>query len=167
MKSTKNEEQKVLVNEEVQDHNGSKMLLGEINEKNFDTADYSWYKDYYNSFKIDTETIDSFKDKLGDYDVKIFMGTWCSDSKRETPNFFKVMDYAGYPDSKIEMYAVDRQKHSLNSEEKGKEITHVPTIIFYKNGKEVGRIVESPINTMEQDIRDIVNGNPQTPNYSY
>ncbi|MXV37507.1 thiol reductase thioredoxin [Flavobacteriaceae bacterium Ap0902] len=160
------EEKKPLVNKEIDDR-GNKMLQGEINEDNFATADYEWYNTYYDSYDLQKDTIDSFKDDLQDYDIKIFMGTWCPDSKRETPYFFKIMDYAGYPDDRIHMYAVDRNKKSLNGEEEGYNITHVPTFIFLKDGKEVGRIVESPINSLEEDIRDIINGTPQTPNYSY
>jgi hypothetical protein len=32
----------------------------------------------------------------------------------------------------------------------------VPTIIFYENGKELGRIVESPEKTLETDILKIL-----------
>ena len=47
----------------------------------------------------------------------------------------------------------------LEEFEKGLNITNVPTFIFYKNGKEVNRIVESPRVSLEQDMIDIINGN--------
>ncbi|MGI9525955.1 MAG: thioredoxin family protein [Weeksellaceae bacterium] len=165
-KENTKKEEKVLVNKEVE-VNGQKMLKGAVNEETFRDAKYDWYDTYYDSYTLDEKTIDTFKNELQELEIEVFMGTWCPDSHRETPHFFKIMDYAGYPDNRIEMYAVDRDKKSLNGEEAGKDISHVPTFLFYKDGKEIGRIVESPINSLEEDIRDIVNGTPQTPNYAY
>lgn len=158
--------QKVMKNEE-QEYKGKKILVGEINEDNFKVEPYNdWFPMYYDAHKTNTEIIDKIADELKGYEVKVFMGTWCGDSRQWTPAFFKVMDYAHFPQNQIHMYAVDREKHSLNEEEKGLNISHVPTFIFLKNGKEAGRIVEAPINTLEEDIRDIVNGKPQKPNYA-
>lgn len=161
----KNKVEKELVYNEVDD-NGHKMLKGQIDKDVFAKEGFAWYSQNYNSYTIDKPTIDAFKDELKDFDVTVFMGTWCSDSQREIPHFFKIMEYSNYPINAIQMYAVDRNKESLNGEEQGQNITHVPTIIFSKDGKEMGRIVESPIQTLEEDIRDIVKGTPQTPNYS-
>lgn len=158
--------QKVMQNEE-QDYKGSKILVGEINEHNFEKAPYNdWFPANYEYYDVDVQQVDAIAQDLKNLDVKIFMGTWCGDSREWTPAFFKVMDYADFPHDHIEMYAVNREKHSLNNEESGFGITHVPTFIFLKNGKEVGRIVESPINSLEEDMRDIVNGHPQIPNYA-
>lgn len=152
-------------NQEI-DYNGSKMWLGEINEDSFKNGNYPWYDQEYQIHNLDTEVINEFKSKLQDFDIEVFMGTWCSDSQRETPAFFKIMDAAGYPDNRIKMYALDGNKKSPYGYETESNVHYVPTFIFYKNGTEVGRIVESPINTLEEDIRDIVNGMPQTPNYA-
>lgn len=155
------------MNNQEQDYNGSKILVGEIDEHNFEKEPYNdWFPLNYDAHEVDAKTVDAMATALKKFDVKVFMGTWCEDSRQWTPAFFKVMDYAGFSDSQIEMFAVDRSKHSLNNEEAGLDISHVPTFIFMKDGKEVGRIVESPINSLEEDIRDIVNGNPQTPNYA-
>lgn len=66
------------------------------------------------------------------------------------------------------MIGVNRQKKSFNGEEINKNVTHVPTIIVYNNKKEeVGRIVESPVSSyLEEDLAQIVNGTPLTPNYA-
>jgi len=52
-----------------------------------------------------------------------------------------------------------RDKTTPEQFEKGLHITNVPTFIFYKNGKEVNRIVESTVIYLEQDMLDIVSGN--------
>jgi tetratricopeptide (TPR) repeat protein len=58
----------------------------------------------------------------------------------------------------------DAYKQSPTGEEKGLNIHRVPTFIFYKDGKEVNRIVESPKTTFEYDIKAILNGK-YTANY--
>ena len=41
----------------------------------------------------------------------------------------------------------------------------MPTFILYKDGVELGRIVETPIESMEDDIFNILIGSPPQPNY--
>jgi len=71
----------------------------------------------------------------------------------------------------LEIIALDYRKGhyktSPTGEEKGLNIIKVPTIIFLKDGKEVNRIVESPLETLEQDIAQIVFKKDYVPNYAY
>lgn len=157
--------EKALENQEI-DHNGNKMWLGEINEQSFENGNYAWYQSNKDNYEVNHDVVAEFAKDLKDYNIEIFMGTWCGDSKRETPNFFKILDAANFPEDQITMYAVDTNKNTPSGIESEKDVRYVPTFIFYKGGKEVGRIVESPMNSLEEDIRDIVAGNPQTPNYA-
>jgi thiol-disulfide isomerase/thioredoxin len=99
----------------------------------------------------------------------VFLGTWCGDSKREVPRFYKVLDAAKFHENQLQVIAVNKTeesyKQSPNHEEKGLNIHRVPTFIFYKNGKEVNRIVESPVETFERDIHEIIIEKKYTPNY--
>ena len=143
------------------------MLVGQIQKNDLRKAPFTnWYKENYKWHEVNKDLVDSFKKELKDFDIEIFMGTWCGDSHREVPAFYKILEVAKYPENKVHTFAVNRKKETGGAFEENKNITHVPTFIFYKNGKEVGRIVESPINSLEEDIRDIVSGNPQTPNYN-
>ena len=56
-------------------------------------------------------------------------------------------------------------KQSPEHEEAGLNIHRVPTVIFYKNGKEINRIVEHPIETFEADIQNIITNNNYKSNY--
>ena len=87
------------------------------------------------------------------------MGTWCSDSQREVPSFYKIMNAIGYQTNKIDLISVDREKSTPQELEKGLDINYVPTIIFYKYGEEINRIVEAPIESLEKDILTILSGN--------
>ena len=59
----------------------------------------------------------------------------------------------------------DKIKQGPNGEEKGLSIHRVPTFLFYKDGEEIGRIVESPVGNLELDIAQIYAGLAPRPNY--
>lgn len=147
---------------------GTKMLFGGVEESAFHKAPFStWYLTEYDSYQTKPEMIKDFKGKLKRYRIEVFMGTWCEDSKREYPRLMKILKEAKFPEKRMITYAVNENKRSFYGEELSKDIRFVPTIIFYKGGKEVGRIVESPVSgSLEEDILMIVNGVPNTPNYA-
>lgn len=82
----------------------------------------------------------------------VVLGTWCPDSRRNVPHFLKVADACGMPSDSIKLYGVDRSKKSDDGLTAEYNIERVPTFIFFKGGKEIGRIVESPELTIEQDM---------------
>jgi thiol-disulfide isomerase/thioredoxin len=86
------------------------------------------------------------------------MGTWCSDSRRDSPAFFKLIDFLDIRNQKLELIAMSLEKNTPDSLEKGLEIYNIPTFIFKKDGEEINRIVEFPIETIEKDIFNILSG---------
>ena len=46
-------------------------------------------------------------------------------------------------------------------------IINVPTFIFYKDGEELGRIVEYPIQDLESDMLKILSGQPYRHAYDW
>ena len=54
------------------------------------------------------------------------------------------------------MIAVDKNKKAGNINIKKYNIEKIPTIILYRNGKEIGRIVERFTNRPEADLLNIV-----------
>jgi thiol-disulfide isomerase/thioredoxin len=144
------------------------MIVGEFSESNLKENNYAtWYLPEYNEYIVETKKLNDVKGAINDFEIETFMGTWCGDSKREVPRLYKILEAVDYPTNKMKIYGVNRQKKSIKEEEVGKSISHVPTIIFYKDGKEIGRIVESPVTGyLEEDIAMIVKGTPLTPNYA-
>ena len=133
------------------------MLIGEINRQAFQDSVFSWwFNSEYQMYEVDSTSLKSDADELRNYDITLVLGTWCSDSRREVPRFLKILDYLNYPKDKIKIYAVDRSKKGLNNEIDSLNIQKVPTIIFYKNNKETGRIIEEPKVTLEKDLANIV-----------
>ncbi len=141
-------------------------LIGIQTKDNFKQQPYGeWFTLGYKSYIPDAKTVKEIKKHLKGITIIAFMGTWCGDSKRETPHFYKIMDEAGFNYKNLTMVTVNRDKETPDHLEEGKNITHVPTFIFYKKGKEIGRFVEYPRETLEKDILKIVSGKPYKNSY--
>ncbi len=136
---------------------GKTMLIGITNKEALQDSNFSkWYNYQYKNYKIDTSITLSIKEKLKDKNIKIVLGTWCSDSRREVPRMLKILDTIGFRQDSLTLIFVDRTKSGLNNETNGLNIERVPTFIIYKNEKEIGRIIETPEETLEKDLLKIV-----------
>jgi|TARA_B110001454_G_scaffold218935_2_gene248668 thiol-disulfide isomerase/thioredoxin len=139
--------------------NKSGDLVGIANKESFTDDSYKgWFTKNYDSYKPDPVTITQLKKSLKGYQIKGFMGTWCGDSKRETPRFYKVLDEADFNLKNLELITVNRSKKTPDNLQEGLDIIKVPTFIIYKNNKEVGRFVERVRESLEKDILKIVSG---------
>jgi thiol-disulfide isomerase/thioredoxin len=159
-------------NQEIVQEDGKRFLVGKINLDGLQSQPYQqWYRQGLQNYNVDSTIVNLFKEKLSDYTITLFLGTWCGDSKRETPRFIKILETAGFPMDQLQIIALDRRrehyKKSPTGEEKGLNIIKVPTMVFYKNGKEVNRIVERPLENLEEDIAQIVHERPYIPNYTH
>ena len=90
--------------------------------------------------------------------IKVVMGIWCPDSRREVPRFMRVLDAWKFPVSKVTFIGVDDAKQSPVGEYVKLDIQRVPTFIVYKNNIETGRIIENPVTSLEQDMVNILTG---------
>lgn len=158
------------LNHEVTYAEGRKMLLGKCNREGLNKEAYKeWFDKNYEAHAIDAAVLEKCKDKLDGIEIQIFMGTWCGDSRREVPRFYKVMDELGVGEDQISLINLNRgaekTKQSPTHEEVGKLIHRVPTFIVMKEGKEIGRIVETPVTSFEIDLAQILHGFPSAPNY--
>lgn len=119
-------------------------------------AHSGWEQLRAQDYTPDSAAITTIRDKAGDVQVIVFLGTWCGDSKREMPRFFKIWDQAGIPMSKVSLYGLDRTKKDAEGLTVKWKIEYVPTFIFVRNGQEIGRIIEKPKGTLEGDIAQIL-----------
>lgn len=157
-------------NKVTKDKKDKPMLIGKVNQKGLKKEPFkAWYTKNYNDYLVNDKVVHKIKDSLKDYTIKVFFGTWCGDSKKGVPQFLSVLDKADFPKKQIELVALDNKegayKQSPKAYEKGLNIHRVPTFIFYKNGKEVNRIVESPRATFERDILKLLTTTKYKPNY--
>lgn len=134
-----------------------KMLIGYCTREAFqDTAFKDWFDEQYTNYQPDYDVLDKLEGKLDDISITIVMGTWCSDSREQIPSFYKILDELNYSSEKITLISVDRKKKGLSDEADNLNIELVPTIIFYRNGNEIGRIIETPQESLEKDMLEIL-----------
>ncbi len=110
----------------------------------------------YDNYKPDYKTLDSLEGKLENVNIKIVFRSTCSDSREQLPRLFKILNELNYDVNSITLIGVSREKQGLSNETEGLEIELVPTIIFYKDGSEIGRIVETPVESLEKDLLRII-----------
>ena len=126
--------------------NGLTYLYGEINREGLSSKQYQqWFKTKYEAYQPNNTMLAACnQEALEGLSIKLLMATWCGDSKRNVPAFFKIMDSLGFEESKLQMWALDRRKQGPNNEQQRFGVTRVPTIIFYRDDVEIGRFVERP-----------------------
>ena len=88
--------------------------------------------------------------------VDVFMGTWCHDSKREIPAFFKIMELVENPLITANYTALEYRRRGPKEIIKKHNIKRTPTFVIYKNGKEIGRIIEEVEKSVESDLYKII-----------
>jgi len=139
-------------------YKGKPILVGKAQRKNLEKKPYNeWFDANYRDSRLDQNIINQLKPVIDKYNFKVIMGTWCGDSQKQVPVFFKVLDQAGYHKN-VPVYCVPR-KYKYYKPVKPFQIVRVPTIIVYQNGVEKGRIIEYPMHSIEADLLKIMTTN--------
>ena len=140
------------------DLEGNEILVGKISYAQMAQYCKTWFAPDYDRYKVNAALLEEITPLLKDKKVSLIMGTWCEDSQREVPGMMKILTAAGYAVEKMEIIAVDEDKRTASGIEKPFEATYVPALIFYQDEKEINRIVEFPLGTLEEDIQAILSG---------
>ena len=88
--------------------------------------------------------------------VEVVFGSWCGDSRDGVPQYIKMQDLLGRDRLKTTYIGVDRSKKDPKGKVEGKDIQRVPTYIVTWKGIEMGRIIEIPKVTIEDDLAAIL-----------
>jgi thiol-disulfide isomerase/thioredoxin len=131
------------------------MLNGKTSREEL-KKNFTWFDVNYTKYIPNDTAINELKSFSKNLKVVVIMGTWCSDSKEHIPQFFKVADAINLNESQIEIIAVDRKKKSSTIDITPFKIEYVPTFIFFKDGKQIGSIIETPHETIEKDWMRII-----------
>ena len=129
------------------------ILVGKMNKSAIN--DSTWFGENYSIDYPGPDKIELIEKNSKEISVGVYFGSWCSDSYTWVPAFLNIADntslgknitLVGLPKSipKREVYAP------------GKNILKVPTFVFSRGGKEIGRIVESPTENLGDDIIKIL-----------
>jgi thiol-disulfide isomerase/thioredoxin len=125
---------------------------GWIERSAFEKPSLSEFKINYDTATVAPEMVSMLSQVRDSVDALVFLGTWCPDSKHQVPHFLKIADLCGIPASRVRLYGLDRSKKDADGLAEQYSISRIPTFIFFKGGKEIGRIVEFPQTTIEADM---------------
>ncbi|WP_052172519.1 thioredoxin family protein [Psychroserpens jangbogonensis] len=158
------------INNEIAIDDETPFLLGKINKDGLTSENYNqWFSKNFENYELDQATIKAIGSKLQEYQITLFMGTWCGDSKKEVPRFYKILEACDFPEDQLTVIALSRKsymyKQSPNHYEAGLNIHRVPTFVFYKDRKEANRIIEHPVESLEKDILSILTSDDYQSNY--
>jgi hypothetical protein len=94
--------------------------------------------------------------------LQVVMATWCGDSRQHVPRLLKSIALADNPNITVQLTGIGPEFDDPMQVIGGMNITNVPTVIVQREGREVGRFVETPSGaTVEDDVCDIVAGTPK------
>ena len=141
------------------------LMLGEFDLEDLKaTKNKAWFSTTYEEFTPAPEVVKTIKSELknDEFNISIYMGTWCKDSRREFPHLIKLLEQADFDFQDLKIVGVARDKvvpKASEEERKQLNITNVPTIIVYdKDGQELNRFVEFAQETLEKDLLKIISG---------
>lgn len=134
------------------------VLVGDVTREQIEESVPNWVQSEADS-KPDPEACHGLAAVEPGAEVTVFLGTWCSDSRREVPRLWKALDLAG-PVVPFEVHyiGVDEDKKEPGGRPAGDDIRYVPTVIVRRNGQEIGRIVEQSPDGIEKDLLALLSG---------
>lgn len=129
------------------------ILFGYCTRAGLEEGDFGKvFSEYYSVYEPDRQITGNIRKVTDSVTMTIVMATWCSDSEEQVPKFFKVLDRVRFDEGQVTIICVDRDKKAGEIDLSGMDIQRVPTFIVFRKGKEVGRIVETPMNSLEGDL---------------
>lgn len=104
------------------------------------------------AYQPDPGAVDKLRGVGREVVIEVYFGSWCSDSMAHVSAFFKVLDLADTPLVRAEYYGIPEAKDKRAPYERGRKIVKLPTFVIMVDGREAGRIVETPKKSVEEDL---------------
>ena len=121
------------------------------------TQHNEWYEKYNSNYTPDKATLKKLNKVYNGQTAVAFLGSWCSDTQKHWSAFMKVWEEISSEEN-IQLYFVGLDKAINEPEFQKFEIEYVPTIfILDSNGKVIGKFVETPEKSVEEDLLGILN----------
>jgi len=143
-------------------HKMELILANDLNSDDSATADWAktfmeGFETEFKNYQPDRKTLDKLKKHTEGLEIKVIGGNWCSDTRREVPRLCKVLYFIGVPAESYSYFRVDKLKKPVENDFAAtRTIGSVPDIVVFKNGVEVGRIIETPRESLEKDLLALV-----------
>ena len=129
-------------------------LVGDVDAKVL-LSQFPVFQSAYQAFEPTDEDIELMK-KLQGKELLVMFGTWCHDSEREVPRLLKLLHKSQVELSKQTWLAVDLNKKESSGVAKQNRLKYTPTFVLFDNGKELGRVIEKPNDSLADDLSGLV-----------
>jgi len=143
------------------------MLVGVVETEDLRRDPFAeWFDSGYEEYFVQPGTLAHLIKALDDpaLSIEIFFGTWCSDSQHELPRMMRVLDEARFSESRVTLYALSDNpgifKMAPNGREQELLVHRTATFVVLRNGVELGRLVERPSASLEEDLLGILTDSP-------
>jgi len=136
------------------------VMIGYCNKTGLEKGEFGEiFKAGMENYKPKKKYIEKLTPLIDQVEFTLVFATWCGDSKEQVPHFYKILQACQYNDKRVKVIGVDRNKSAILVDIKDLNIERVPTFIIYRNGLEIGRIVETPHKNLERDLYTIISEN--------
>jgi hypothetical protein len=150
--------QEPLVNQKIFDPKANQEILyGYCNRSALtDSVFVEYYRKEYDLYHPDKKVIDQIDALLDGIHITIVSGSWCEDSREQVPRFMKVVDVMSNSLPEPSFIFLDKDKKAGTISLEGLNVVKVPTFLVYRKDQELGRIIETPVRSLEEDFLEIL-----------
>jgi hypothetical protein len=110
------------------------------------------WQDLVSAYQPKPEALEKLRGLGREVRIEVYFGSWCSDSMAHVSAYFKILDLLDTPLIQTAYFAVPEAKDKRAPYLNGREIAKLPTFIVLIDGREAGRIVETPKKSVEEDL---------------
>jgi hypothetical protein len=110
------------------------------------------WMDHVAAYQPKLEALDKLRALGREVRIEIYFGSWCSDSETHLSAFFKILDLVDSPLIQTVYVGVPEAKDKRAAYYQGRDIAKLPTFVVSVDGREAGRIVETPERSVEEDL---------------
>ena len=129
--------------EVIKEANGIYILKGLITLDDIKgNGNAEWFATNQQGYTPNALAVEALKKHGSSIHIIAFVGTWCDDTKFILPKFYSLMQASNFPQQKVSIIGVDREKKTHSYLTEALKVENVPTFIVMKDGKELGRVVE-------------------------
>lgn len=109
------------------------------------------WKAAYDAVQLNAVAVEELKSAEPAH-VDVYLGVWCGDSRREVVRHFRLNEAGDMPFT-TKYISLGRDFSATDV-----ELEAVPTFVVTREGKELGRIIESSPTSLEEDLAGLLSG---------
>lgn len=117
-------------------------------------TNYAAFADEYGRYTPTQQELKQMQ-ALSGVSLVVLFGSWCHDSEREVPRLLKLIAVSGVELENLQLQAVDRNKQHPDKLHTDYKLRYTPTFIVMRDGKELGRVIEKPQQSLAADLAAI------------